>query len=192
MYYFRLVKCIGVFGGVFGGVLGGISLMMSSGLYAAEADLDASKQQAIEKELKQLQEMRNELLGKSNDFDQRIRNLESQLGVDDNTSPSRSSNRQSTDDQWGRYEPGKGFVLARTDNGEVDFSVFTYVRYLNQKSLESTYTDAFGRTSDLDIRNDFQFQKLTMNFKGWLFDPKFRYLFYTWTSNTSQGDPAST
>ena len=29
-----------------------------------------------------------------------------------------------------------------------------------------------------------------MNFKGWLFDPDFRYLFYTWTSNTSQGQSA--
>jgi len=182
MVYFRLVRL--------SGALVGISFLMSSGLFAAEADLDTSKQQAIEKELKQLQEMRNELLDKSNDFDQRIRNLESQLGVDDKTSPSRSSNRQSTDNQWGRYEPGKGFVFARTSDGEVDFSVFTYVRYLNQKNLEKTYTDAFGRTSDLDIRNDIQFQKLTLNFKGWLFDPKFRYLFYTWTSNTSQGDPA--
>jgi hypothetical protein len=182
MVYFRLVRFVGA--------LVGISFLMSSGLFAAEADLDTSKQQAIEKELKQLQEMRNELLDKSNDFDQRIRNLESQLGVDDKTSPSRSSNRQSTDNQWGRYEPGKGFVFARTSDGEVDFSVFTYVRYLNQKNLEKTYTDAFGRTSDLDIRNDIQFQKLTLNFKGWLFDPKFRYLFYTWTSNTSQGDPA--
>ena len=29
-----------------------------------------------------------------------------------------------------------------------------------------------------------------MIFKGWLFDPNFRYLFYTWTSNTSQGQCA--
>ena len=117
MVYFRSLRFFGAMVGVFGGV----SFMMSSSLFAAEADLDASKQQAIEEELKQLQETRNELLDKSSHFDQRIRNLESQLGVDDKPSSSRSSNRQTTDDQWGRYEPGKGFVLARTNDGEVDF-----------------------------------------------------------------------
>ena len=91
---------------------------------------------------------------------------------------------------WGRYEGGKGIVLARSDSAEVDFSVFTYVRYLNQTALEDTYTDAFDRTKTLDLRNDLQLQKVTLNFKGWLFDPDFRYLFYTWTSNTSQGQDA--
>lgn len=94
------------------------------------------------------------------------------------------------DEQWGRYEGGKGIVLARSDATELDFSVFTYIRYLNQLALEETYTDAFGRTKTLDLRNDVQFQKVTLNFKGWLFDPNFRYLFYVWTSNTSQGQDA--
>jgi len=94
------------------------------------------------------------------------------------------------DTAWGRYEGGKGIVLSRSEMGEVDFSAFTYARYLNQKALEDTYTDAFGRTRTLDLRQDVQLQKVTLNFKGWLFDPNFRYLFYTWTSNTSQGQGA--
>jgi len=96
----------------------------------------------------------------------------------------------SDEEYWGRYEGGKGVVLARSDTAEVDFSVFTYVRYLNQQALEDTYIDSFDRTKTLDLRNDVQFQKVTLNFKGWLFDPDFRYLFYTWTSNTSQGQDA--
>jgi hypothetical protein len=91
---------------------------------------------------------------------------------------------------WGSYEPGKGFVVARTELGELDFSVFSYARYLNQKGLDETYTDSFGRTRNIDRRSDVQFQKVTLNFKGWLLDPRFRYLFYTWTSNTSQGQSA--
>jgi hypothetical protein len=97
---------------------------------------------------------------------------------------------QETESSWGRYEGGKGVVLVRTEEAEVSFSAFTYVRYLNQLALDETYTDAFGRTKDLDLRNDAQLQKVTLNFKGWLFDPDFRYLFYTWTSNTSQGQDA--
>lgn len=90
----------------------------------------------------------------------------------------------------GSFDPAKGFVLARSDLGEVDFSVFTYARYLNQKGLDETYTDSFGRTRNIDRRSDVQFQKVTLNLKGWVMDPRFRYLFYTWTSNTNQGQSA--
>ncbi|MDQ1243648.1 MAG: hypothetical protein QG550_2901, partial [Pseudomonadota bacterium] len=49
---------------------------------------------------------------------------------------------------------------------------------------------SFGRTQDLRLRQDMQLQKVNLSFKGWLFDPDFRYLFYTWTANTSQGQSA--
>ena len=64
------------------------------------------------------------------------------------------------------------------------------MRYLNQQGLDDSYTDSFGREFDIDIRNDFQVAKVNLTFNGWLFDPDFRYLFYTWTSNTSQGESA--
>lgn len=142
-------------------------------------------QDEINQELQKLIQERDRISQQNLEFEQRIERLEKQLG----SNPAANTNSEA-DEYWGRYEPGKGFVLARTPMGEVDFSVFTYARYLNQEALDDTYTDSFGRTSTIDIRNDIQFQKVTLNFKGWLFDPKFRYLFYTWTSNTSQGDPA--
>ena len=87
----------------------------------------------------------------------------------------------------GTYEGSKVLVLGRTSQGEVDFSAFTYLRYLNQRMLDDSYTDAFGRTKDIDIREDLQLQKVMLFFKGWLFDPNFRYQFYAWTSNTTRG-----
>lgn len=89
---------------------------------------------------------------------------------------------------FGDYVPGKGFVVASGDEGELAISAFSYVRYLNQENFDRTYTDSFGRVSVLDLRNDIQLQKVTLNFKGWLFDERFRYLWYVWTANTSQGD----
>ena len=77
-----------------------------------------------------------------------------------------------TKQYWGSYEGGRGIVLARSNNAEVDFSVFTYVRYLNQLALDETYTDAFGRTKTLDLRNDVQLQKVLLYFKGWFMDPR--------------------
>ena len=88
------------------------------------------------------------------------------------------------------YEPGKGFVLARGPNGEVDFFVKGYIRYLNQLGLDRFYTDAFGRTTELDLRQDIQLNRLQWGLHGWLFDPRFRYFWYAWTQNVSQGDPA--
>ena len=88
------------------------------------------------------------------------------------------------------YEFGKGFILARGPNGEVDFSAKGYVRYLNQTDLDPFYTDAFGRTTRLDLRQDIELNRLQFILHGWLFDERFRYFWYAWTQNVSQGDPA--
>jgi hypothetical protein len=91
-------------------------------------------------------------------------------------------------EQWGEFQiGGKGFKLANTRYGDLNFSLWAYARYLNQLGLEDTYTDAFGRTRELDLRNDFQFQKALLFFKGWIADPRLRYMAYIWTSNSSQG-----
>ena len=88
------------------------------------------------------------------------------------------------------YEAPLGFVLARGPNGEVDFSTKGYIRYLNQMDLEPFYTDAFGRTFEIDRRQDIQLNRLQVILHGWLFDERFRYFWYAWTQNPSQGDPA--
>jgi hypothetical protein len=86
--------------------------------------------------------------------------------------------------------PGKGFKIYEGDKGALTFSLYTYLRYLNQRGLDETYTDSFGRTRTLDQRDDLQLQKALLYFKGWLGRPEFRYLAYVWTSNTSQGQGA--
>ena len=68
--------------------------------------------------------------------------------------------------------------------------LFTYVRYLNQKGLDPTYTDYFGNTHTVKQREDVQLNKFFMPFSGWFLTPKFRYYLYVWSSNPSQGEPA--
>jgi hypothetical protein len=106
--------------------------------------------------------------------------------------PAPSPDVESADETkyWGEYHTGRGAVLASTPYGEVAFSAFSYMRYLNQKALDDYYTDAFGRTTKLDLREDLQLQKVMLYFKGWAIEPDFRYLFYAWTANTSQGQGA--
>ena len=90
---------------------------------------------------------------------------------------------------WGKYEPG-GFVIVRGKNGELRASLIAYVRYLNQLGLDKSYTDSFGRTFNLKPRQDIQYNKANLSFKGWLFDPNFEYRVWVWTQQPAMGDPA--
>jgi len=86
--------------------------------------------------------------------------------------------------------PNVGFLLYSGEQGEIYFRLFSYARYLNQRSLDPTYTDSFGNTKTIQLRQDMQLQKFFAPFSGWFLSPKFRYYLYVWSSNSSQGDPA--
>jgi hypothetical protein len=89
-----------------------------------------------------------------------------------------------------RYVPNAGFLIVEGDKGEVYIRLFSYARYLNQKGIDETYTDAFGNVKTVQRREDMQLNKFFLPFSGWFLTPKFRYYLYVWSSNPSQGDPA--
>ncbi len=93
-------------------------------------------------------------------------------------------------DSYGTYDAGSGFVLARTKYGEVDVRLIAYLRYLNQTLLDHSYTDSFGRKFTLDPRQDIQWNKVNLSFKGWLIDPDFTYRVWVWTQQPAQGEGA--
>jgi len=78
----------------------------------------------------------------------------------------------------------------RDENAELSIGLTTYFRYLNQLGLDRFYTDSFGRTKELDLRQDFQWNKVNLSFKGWLFDPDFEYRVWIWTQNPAMGQGA--
>ncbi|HKO97574.1 MAG TPA: hypothetical protein VJU86_11300 [Pyrinomonadaceae bacterium] len=88
---------------------------------------------------------------------------------------------------YGRYTPNFGYKVANTEYGDLNVSIYTYARYLNQRGLASTYTDAFGFTKSVKERQDFQLNKVQIKFLGWIATPKLRYFLYAWTSNANQG-----
>lgn len=94
-------------------------------------------------------------------------------------------------DPFGEFTPGRGFTVARTDYGQLDLSLFTYIRYLNQNGLDDTYVDHFGDVQPIDIRHDFQVNKVFLYTKGWFLDPKFLYNFYVWSTNTALGNTSN-
>ena len=91
---------------------------------------------------------------------------------------------------WGTYKTNQGFKVAETKQGDLNISLYSYGRYLNQKALEPTYTSYFGVTTNLQQRQDFQLNKVQIKFLGWMMDQRFRYFLYAWTSNASQGEGA--
>ena len=95
--------------------------------------------------------------------------------------------RARNDSLFGTYTPLKGFRVANTEYGDVNFKLYAYLRYLNQLGLDEKYTDSFGVERDVRLRQDIQLQKVNLQFLGWFLDPRFRYFVYTWTSNTNQG-----
>lgn len=93
--------------------------------------------------------------------------------------------------KFGDYTPGAGFNIVKSKMGDLNFKLFSYVRYLNQKAADDQYINAFGDTTILKLRQDWQFAKVNIQFHGWVFDPKFRYLAYVWSNNNAQGQAAS-
>jgi len=89
--------------------------------------------------------------------------------------------------KWGEYTPNFGYRVANTEFGDMNVSIYTYAKYLNQKNLAPTYTNYFGVTSTLQRRQDVQLTKLQIKFLGWIMNPKMRYFLYAWSSNASQG-----
>jgi hypothetical protein len=89
-----------------------------------------------------------------------------------------------------RHVPNVGFLLFDGDKGQIYMRLFTYARYLNQRNLDDSYVDAFGKSHDVVRRQDIQLQKFFLPFSGWFLTPKMRYYLYVWSSNSSQGDPA--
>ena len=100
--------------------------------------------------------------------------------------------QESDNGKWGRYTPNLGYKLVDTEYGDVNLSIYTYVRYLNQLGLDRSYIDAFGNLKSVQRRQDVQLQKLQIKFLGWILDPKLRYFLYAWTSNANQGLGAQT
>lgn len=92
--------------------------------------------------------------------------------------------------RFGTYTPGLGFTVVNTDKGSMNISILTYARYLNQLNLDPTYTNAFGVTSNVQQRQEFQLQKMQIKSLGWILSPKMRYFLYAWTSNANMGQGA--
>ena len=76
---------------------------------------------------------------------------------------------------------GSGVVIHRSDVAEVVLGAYALVRYINQLPAEQQFTDHLGNVHDIDTRNDIQFHRAMIHFRGWLLSTKARYQITVWT-----------
>jgi hypothetical protein len=91
-------------------------------------------------------------------------------------------------DTWGTYDPGTGFLVARTSFGELSISAYGLLRYINQMPPSQTYTDHLGNERQTDGRQDIYPHRVIVWLKGWMYDPKLVYYFTAWTVNATDQD----
>jgi hypothetical protein len=83
---------------------------------------------------------------------------------------------------WGVLDAtGSGFVVHRSQFAELAIGGYALVRYINQLPADQEFTDHLGVVHDIDTRNDIQFHRAMLHFRGWLGSKKARYQITVWT-----------
>lgn len=82
---------------------------------------------------------------------------------------------------FGEFNPGRGFVVGRGKDGELDLSGYMVARFLDQMPGTQSATDHLGRQFQVNPRKDFQFHRVMLFSQGWLVSPNFQYLAFIWT-----------
>src|SRR5204863_828399 len=79
----------------------------------------------------------------------------------------------------------KGFLVGRTDAGELSISAYALTRYLNQLPPHQAFIDHLGVEHEIHARDDIYSHRIMVFFKGWIGRPKLIYTVILWTVNTT-------
>lgn len=149
--------------------------------------LAASSVAADEAELQRKIDAQDAVIQKLED---RLQAIEDERGTDQGGRQGEEtleSAAQLTPEPEKEHVPNTGHPIEKNEFGSLGLRLYTYVRYLNQTGWDKEYTDSFGNTRELDLRQDVQLNKVKLETYGWLLSEKLRYVLYVWTANASQG-----
>jgi hypothetical protein len=88
-------------------------------------------------------------------------------------------------DTWGIYDPGEGFVVGRSEMGELDISAYAMARIMDQNDSDGKFVDHLGNTRTVDPRLDIFSHRVMVFLKGWMGTEKLIYNITLWTVNTT-------
>jgi hypothetical protein len=86
---------------------------------------------------------------------------------------------------WGVYDPGKGFLVGRSELGELGISAYAMARYMSQHDDDQVFTDHLGNQRPVDVRSDLFSHRIMVFLKGWMGSEKLIYNITLWTVNTT-------
>jgi hypothetical protein len=93
-----------------------------------------------------------------------------------------------SNETWGFFDPGKGFLVGQSELGELSLSGYALVRYLNQNDDDGEFTDHQGNVRPVDGREDIYSHRALVWLNGWVGDPKLRYTIAWWTVTATDQD----
>jgi len=111
--------------------------------------------------------------------------LTQQVTVDPTSAPQSPREPTPRIETWGEFDPGDGFLVARTKLGELAISGYGLVRFIDQTPASQTFIDHLGNERSTDARNDVFPHRIIVYLKGWLADPKLIYTVFFWTVNAT-------
>jgi hypothetical protein len=89
---------------------------------------------------------------------------------------------------WSVYDPGDGFLVGRSEFGELSVSAYAMARYMSQHDDDQIFTDHLGNERPIDLRNDIFSHRIMAFLKGWMGSEKLIYNITIWTVNTTDQD----
>jgi hypothetical protein len=101
------------------------------------------------------------------------------------TPPASPTEQEPRIETWGSVEPGKGFLVGKTNVGELNISAYALIRYINQLPPHQTFVDHLGVSHEIHLRDDIYSHRVMVFFKGWIGRPKLIYTVILWTVNTT-------
>lgn len=107
---------------------------------------------------------------------------------DEDDAPAGAPDEQEPTEKWGYFDPGKGFLIGRSELGELSISVYALFRYLNQYDSDEVFTDHLGNERPVDGRNDFLSHRVIAYLTGWMGVPELTYTVFLWTVNATDQD----
>jgi hypothetical protein len=81
---------------------------------------------------------------------------------------------------YNEFDPGRGYQVAKAPIGDLWISGYVVWRYINQLPATQSFTDHLGRTLAIDTRQDLQWHRIMVHFRGFAFSPKLTYVLTVW------------
>ena len=103
-------------------------------------------------------------------------------------SPPEKAVADPSNETWGFFDPGRGFLLGKSNLGELSLSGYALVRYLNQVDRDGEFTDHLGNVRPVDGRKDIYSHRVLVWLNGWVGTPKLRYTIAWWTVTATDQD----